>query len=170
MLSAKGGLTARRTCSSVQGERNPPPAGDGFTLRQRRTCSTAYLRPDRGTGMIRLGRTSSPRRVCDGGGVSLFILFWLFWRGMAMEGPGLGRRGREAGLHSPGVWWVRVEKVSVWGLPVHRWRSVIMRAGGANPPPSLMEWNAPMATTVEFLEGPTARFPPLAGGCASPAI
>ena len=89
--------------------------------------------------------------------------------GTAMEGPGLGRRGRKASLHSPGVWWVRVEKVSVWGLPVHRWRSVIMRAGGANPPPSLMGWNALMATTVESLEGPMARFPPKAGHCASPA-
>ena len=86
-----------------------------------------------------------------------------------MEGPGLGRRGREASLRNPKVWWVRVEKVSVRGLPVHRWRSVILRAGSANPPPSLMERNAPMATTVESLEGPTARFPPMAGRCASPA-
>ena len=76
--------------------------------------------------------------------------------------------GRPA-CSAPMCWRVRVEIVSVWGVPVHQWRSVIMRAGGANPPPSLMEWDAPMATTVESLEGPTARYPPLAGRCASPA-
>ena len=84
-----------------------------------------------------------------------------------MEGPGLLRResampvASATALRRPLMSrWVRVEKVSVRGLPVHLWRSARLRAGSANPPPSSIGWITPIGTTVETREGPTARIPP----------
>ena len=76
-----------------------------------------------------------------------------------MEGPGLGRRGREAGLLIPLVFVKMVrgrESLSVWGGPVHRKRSTIRRGGSANPLPSMASWSSPMGMTVESRKGSTA--------------
>ena len=50
-----------------------------------------------------------------------------------MEGPGLGRRGREAGLLTPLVFVKAVgggENLPVWGFPVHQKGSMALGAPG----------------------------------------
>ena len=68
--------------------------------------------------MIRLWRTGFPREWVERGVlIGLGVGVCMFWRGLAMEGPGLGRRGREARLLSPLVFVkvVRGEIVSQCG-------------------------------------------------------
>ena len=75
-----------------------------------------------------------------------------------MEVRDSGAGGGRPACCSHKVWWVRVEKVPVWGLTsVHQWRSTTSREGSTSPSPPRMEWGAPMAMTVESPEGSTAR-------------
>ena len=61
-----------------------------------------------------------------GCGVWVFILFCLLGFGSAMEGPGLGRRGREASLRNPTGLQVGSgadrERLGVGRMPVYQWR------------------------------------------------
>ena len=69
-----------------------------------------------------------------------FIQLWGLWvsvlsvgKGQAMEGPGLGRREREAGLLIPLVFVKAVrggESLPVWGFPVHQKGSMALGAPG----------------------------------------